>query len=71
MLFLMRSKLQIIWDLTFNSMYKFIISLGYLYALAISAIHNDKHSILNQLGVVDGRAYRVTRLVACNKDVYL
>ena len=39
MLFLMRSKLQIMWDLTFNSMYKFIISLGYLYALAISAIH--------------------------------
>ena len=36
----MRSKLQIEWDLTFNSMYELIIS--------------------NQMGVIDGRAYRVT-----------
>ena len=74
----MRGKLQIEWDLTFNSMYEFIILLAYLYyyiikvylvSLGISAIH--KNSISNQMGVVDGRAYRVTRLVTCKKDVYL
>ena len=32
MLFLMRGKLQMEWDLTFNSMYKLIISLTYLYS---------------------------------------
>ena len=31
MLFLMRGKLQIEWDLTFNSMYELIILLAYLY----------------------------------------
>ena len=78
MLFLIRGKLQIKWDLTFNSMYELIILLAYLYyyiikvyrvSLAISAIH--KNSISNQMGVVDGRAYRVTRLVTCKKDAYL
>ena len=78
MLFLMRGKLQIEWDLTFNSMYELIILLAYLYyyiikvypvSLAISAIH--KNNISNQMGVVDGRAYRVTLLVICKKDVYL
>ena len=74
----MRGELQIEWDLTFNSMYELNILLAYLYyyiikvylvSLAISAIH--KKSISNQMGVVDGRAYRVTRLVTCKKDVYL
>ena len=73
----MRGKLQIEWDRIFNSMYKLIILLTYLYSisnqslpnLAISAIH--KNSISNQMGVADGRAYRLTRLVTCNKDVYL
>ena len=78
MLFLMRGKLQIEWDLTFISMYELIILLAYLYyyiikvylvSLAISAIHEN--NISNQTGVVDGRAYRVTRLVTCKKDVYL
>ena len=78
MLFLLRGKLQIEWDLNFNSMYELIILLAYLYyyiikaylaSLAISAIH--KNSISNQMGVVDGRANRVTRLVTCKKDVYL
>ena len=32
MLFLMRGKLQMEWDLTFNSMYKLIILLTYLYS---------------------------------------
>ena len=31
MLFLIRGKLQIEWDLTFNSMYELIILLAYLY----------------------------------------
>ena len=76
----MRGKLYIEWDLTFNSMYELIILLAYLYyyiniikfflvSLAISVIH--KNSISNQMGLVDGRAYRVTRLVTCKKDVYL
>ena len=80
MLFLMRGKLQIEWDLTFNSMYELIILLAYLYyyiikvylvslAITISEIH--KNNIPNQMSVVDGRAYRVTRLVTCKKDVYL
>ena len=51
MLFLMRGKLQLEWDLTFNSMYKLIILLAYLYyyiikvillSLAISAIHKNR-----------------------------
>ena len=71
----MIGKLQIEWDLTFNSMHELIIILAYLYhyiikvSLAISVIH--KNNISNQMGVVDGRAYRVTRLVKCKKDVYL
>ena len=32
MLFLMRGKLRMEWDLTFNSMYKLIILLTYLYS---------------------------------------
>ena len=32
MLFLMRSKLQIVWDPTFNSVYKLIILSTYLYS---------------------------------------
>ena len=32
MLFLMRSKLQIVWDLTFNSAYKLIILSTYFYS---------------------------------------
>ena len=32
MLFLMRNKFQILWDLTFNSMYKLVILLAYLYS---------------------------------------
>ena len=32
MLFLMRGKLQMEWDLTFNSMYKLIILLTHLYS---------------------------------------
>ena len=69
MLCLMRGKLQIEWDLTFNSMHKHICILIKVYLVSISAIH--KNSISNQMGVVDGRANRVTRLVTCNKDVYL
>ena len=75
----MRGKLQIEWNLTFNSMYELIILLAYLYyyiikvylvSLAISAIR--KNNISNQIGVVDGRAYRVTRLVTCNnRNIYL
>ena len=53
----MRGKLQIEWDLTFNSMYELIILflLAYLYyyiikvSLAISVIH--KNNISNQMGV--------------------
>ena len=76
MLFLTRGKLQVEWDLTFNSMYKLIILLTYLYSnQSLSCFFsyqcNSKKSISNQMGVVDGRAYRVARLVACNKDVYL
>ena len=67
MLFLMRGKLQIEWDLAFNSMYELIILLAYLYyyiikvylvSLVINTIY--KNNISNQMGVVDGRAYRVT-----------
>ena len=65
----MRGKLQIEWDLTFNSMYKHTCILIKGYLVSISAIH--KNSISNQMGVVDGHANRVTRLVTCNKDVYL
>ena len=65
----MRGKLQIEWDLTFNSMYKHIYILIKIYLVSISAIH--KNSISNQMGVVDGRANRVRRLVTCNKDMYL
>ena len=66
----MRGKLQIEWDLTFNSMYKNnICILIKIYLVSISAIH--KNSISNQVGVVDGRANRVARLITCNKDVYL
>ena len=65
----MRGKLQIEWDLTFNSMYKHICILIKIYLACISAIH--KNSISNQMGVVDGCANRVARLVTCNKDVYL
>ena len=65
----MRGKLQIEWDLTFNSMYKHTCILIKAYLVSISAIH--KSSISNQMGVVDGRANRVIRLVICNKDVYL
>ena len=65
----MRGKLQIEWDLTFNSMYKHVCNLIKIYLVSISAIH--KNSISNQMGVVDGRDNRVTRLVTCNKDVYL
>ena len=74
-LILLRGKLKIEWDLTFNSMYELIILLAYLYyyiikvSLAIIVIH--KNSISNQMGVVDGCAYRVTRLVTCKKDVHL
>ena len=45
----MRGKLQIEWDLTFNSMYKHICILIKVYLVSISAIH--KNSILNQMGV--------------------
>ena len=61
MRFLMIGKLQIEWDLTFNSMHELIIILACLYhyiikvSLAISVIH--KNNISNQMGVVDGRAY--------------
>ena len=65
----MRGKLQMEWDLTFNSMYKDICILIKVYLVSISEIH--KNSISNQMGVVDGRANRVKRLVTCNKDVYL
>ena len=65
----MRGKLQIEWDLTFNSMCKHICILIKIYLVSISAIH--KNSISNQMGVVDGRGNRVTRLVTCNKDVCL
>ena len=65
----MRGKLQTEWDLTFNSMDKHICILVEIYLVSISAIH--KNSISNQMGVVDGRTNRVTRLVTCNKDVYL
>ena len=65
----MRGKLQIEWDLTFNSMYKHFCILIKMYLVSISAIH--KNSISNQVGVIDGRTNRVTRLVTFNKDVYL
>ena len=45
----MRGKLQIVWDLTFNSMYKHIYILIKVYIDSISAIH--KSSISNQMGV--------------------
>ena len=72
MLFLMRSKLQIV--RAFNSMYKLMILSTYLFSNQslpsfFSTIH--KNSISHQMGVVDGRSYRVTRLVTCKKDVYL
>ena len=53
----MRGKLQIEWDLTFNSMYKHICILIKVYFVSISAIH--KNSILNQMGVVDGRVFTI------------
>ena len=74
----MRSKLQIAWDLAFIScinlsFYRHICILTKVYllslAITISAIY--KNSISHQMGVVDGRSYRVTRLVTCKKDVYL
>ena len=65
----MRGKLQIEWDLTFNSMDKHICILIKIYLVSISAIH--KNSISNQMGVVDGCTNGVTRLMTCNKDVYL
>ena len=91
MLFLMRSKLQIVWDLTFNFVYKLIILSTYLYSnqslpsffyplyllLEIRGggggvkSRETKNSISHQMGVVDGRSYRVTRLVTCKKDMYL
>ena len=57
----MRGKLLIEWDLTFNFMYKHVCILIKVYLVSISAIH--KNSISNQMGVVDGRANRVTRLM--------
>ena len=93
MLFLMRSKLPIVWDLTFNSVYKLIILSTYLYSnqslpsffyplyllLEIREgvksrgikSRETKNSISHLMGVVDGRSYRVTRLVTCKKYVYL
>ena len=65
----MRGELQIEWDLSFNSMYKHVCILIKVYLVSISAIH--KNSISNQMGVVDGSANRMARLVTCNKDVYL
>ena len=65
----MRGKLQIEWDLTINFMCKHICIVIKIYLVSISAIH--KNSISNQMGVVDGRANQVTRLVTCNKDVHL
>ena len=50
-------------------LYKHICILIKIYLVSISAIH--KNSISNQVGVVDGRANRVARLVTCNKDVHL
>ena len=51
MVFLMRGKLhlQIEWELTFNSMYKYICILIKIYLVSISAIY--KNSISNQMGV--------------------
>ena len=39
MLFLMRGKLQMEWDVTFNSMYKDICILIKVYLVSISEIH--------------------------------
>ena len=66
----MRGKLQIEWDLTFNSMDKYICILIKIYLVSISAIH--KNSISNQMDVVDGRANRVTRHVTktCTNDSF-
>ena len=50
-------------------MHKHICILIKVYLASISAIH--KYSISNQMGVVDGRANRVTRLMTYNEDVYL
>ena len=50
-------------------MHKHICILIKVYLVSISVIH--KNSISNQMGVADGRTNRVTRLVTCNKDVYL
>ena len=49
MLFLMRAKLQIEWDLTFNSMYKHICILIKVCLVSISTIH--KNNISNQMGM--------------------
>ena len=65
----MRGILQIKWDLIFNFMYKHTCILIKVYLVSVSAIH--KNSISDQMDVVFRRANRVTRLVTCNKDVYL
>ena len=64
----MRGKLQMEWDLTFNSMYKLIILLTYLFSnqslpCFFSYQCNSKKQHFTSR-VVDGRAYRVARLVA-------
>ena len=65
----MRGKLQMEWDLIFNSIYKDICILIKVYFVSISAIH--KNSVSNQMVVVDWHANQVTQLVTCNKDIYL
>ena len=74
----MRGKLQMELDLTFNSMYKLIILLTYLYFnqslpcfFSYQCNSYKQHLKSEDMGVVDGRTYRVARLMTCNKDVYL
>ena len=50
-------------------MHKHICILIKVYLVSIGVIY--KNSISNQMGVIDGRANRVTRLVTCKKYVHL
>ena len=50
-------------------MHKHICTLIKVYLVSIGVIY--KNSISNLMGVIDGRANRVTRLVRCKKYVYL
>ena len=64
----MRGKLQMEWDLTFNSMYKLITLLTYLYSnQSLPCFFSYQCNSYKQHLKSNGRAYRVAR----QKDVYL